>query len=336
MKIADFDLDRKVLVVAEIGNNHEGSYELAEKLIGLAAKAGADAVKFQTIVPDKLVAPDQKERIRQLNRFQFNHKQIRGLKKAADREKVIFLSTPFSIGAVAMLNDLVPAFKISSGDNNFLPLIAAVADTGKPILLSSGMAEMDEIEKTISFIRDRWGKSRIDDSRLAVLHCVVSYPTPPEEADLLAIRALQSLGVTVGYSDHTLGIEAAVLSIALGARIVEKHFTINKHYSDFRDHQLSADPEDMKELVRRIKEATVFLGDGKKRVLECEKENIERVRRSIVANCPLHPGDIIDFGHLNWVRMGHGLPPGSEDVLIGRRVKQFIGEGQAILPSSVE
>jgi N,N'-diacetyllegionaminate synthase len=336
MKIADFDLDQKVLIVAEIGNNHEGNYKLAEKLIRRAAEAGASAVKFQTIVPDKLVAPEQKERIRQLNRFQFSNKQMQGLKKTADREGVIFLSTPFSIGVVAMLKDLVPAFKISSGDNNFLPLIAAVADTGKPILLSSGMADMGEIKNTIAFIRDIWGKAGIDDSRLAVLHCVVSYPTPPEEANLLAIRELQSLGVTVGYSDHTLGIEAAVLAVVLGARIVEKHFTINKHYSNFRDHQLSADPQDMKELVKRIGEVTVLLGDGKKQVRECEKENVERVRRSIVASCPLHPGDIIDFRHLNWVRMGHGLPPGSEGVLIGKRVRQFIGEGQAILLSSVE
>jgi N,N'-diacetyllegionaminate synthase len=336
MKIADFDLDRKVLVVAEIGNNHEGNYELAERLIGLAAKAGADAVKFQTIVPGKLVAPEQKERLQQLDRFRFSDEQVWGLKKAADREGVIFLSTPFSIDAVAMLNDLVPAFKISSGDNDFLPLIAAVAHTGKPILLSTGMAGMEDIERTVAFIRDEWRTARVDDGQLAVLHCVVSYPTPPEEANLLAIQELQSLGVTAGYSDHTLGIDAAVLSVALGARIVEKHFTIDKCYSEFRDHQLSADPEDMKELVRRVREATVLLGDGKKRVRECEKENVERVRRSIVTNCPLNPGDVIGFHHLNWVRMGRGLPPGNEDALIGKRIKRFVDEGEPILLSDIE
>ena len=227
MKIGDFDLARDILVVAEIGNNHEGSYTLAEEMIGLAAQAGAGAVKFQTIVSDKLVSPRQEERIQQLERFRLSYDEFERLSKVAQQENVLFLSTPFDLESARFLEPLVPAFKIASGDNNFFPMIDIIARTGKPIILSTGLMDLTEISKTKDFIEQIWHENDID-QELAILHCVVGYPTTPSDANLLAIRQLQKLGVTVGYSDHTIGIEAAVLSVALGARIVEKHFTIAK------------------------------------------------------------------------------------------------------------
>lgn len=336
MIVGQIDTDREILVIAEIGNNHEGSYSLAEELIGRAAAAGAKAVKFQSIIPEKLVSSRDIDRIAQLKRFQLSQKQMEKLKCIADREGVLFLSTPFALESVAFLDNLVPAFKVASGDNNFYPLLAAIAGTGKPILLSTGMTVLEEIKEAVTFFHTTWSDCALPPASVAVLHCVASYPTPPDEANLLAIRTLQTLGVTVGYSDHTLGIEAAVLACALGARIIEKHFTIDKSYSTYRDHQLSADPAEFKEMVVRIKTGQVLLGDGEKRVMDCERESLPGVRRTIVARQHLKVGDIITWKDLNWIRLGYGLAPGCEKSLIGRRVLAAIDEGEAILTEKLE
>ena len=283
MRIGNVDTDKRVLVVAEIGNNHEGSYTLAEEMVRLAAEAGAGAVKFQTIIPESFVASSQKDRIRQLQRFQLSYDQYEELSRVAEREGILFLSTPFDIESARFLNALVPAFKISSGDNNFWALIDVIARTGKPIILSSGFTDLKEIRKTRDFIQKVWRECGIT-QELAVLHCVASYPVPPHEANLLAIRQLRDqLGVTVGYSDHTLGIEAAVLSVVLGARIIEKHFTVDKNYSDFRDHQLSADQKELAEMVKLVEKTVELLGDGEKHLQKSERENIGKMRRAIVA-----------------------------------------------------
>ena len=337
MKIGPVDLTKSILVVAEIGNNHEGNFACAEKLIREARKAGAGAVKFQTIVPDRLVSPQEKDRIRQLERFRFSYEQFERLSKIAKEENILFLSTPFDIESVRFLKPLVPAFKIASGDNNFFPLIDAIAQTGKPILLSSGLSGLAEILKTKNFIDRIWKKRGINvRQNLAILHCVVSYPTPINQANLLAIRALSRLGVTVGYSDHTFGIEAAVLSVALGARIIEKHFTLDKNFSDFHDHKISADPHEFKELVRRVQEADELLGTGIKAVQECEKKNVGKVRRSIAAGCGLNKDAVLRWKDLTWVRPGTGLAPGNEKKIIGRKLKRPVLAGEAILPSDLK
>ena len=333
MKIGNFDTDEQVFIVAEIGNNHEGSYTLAEEMIGYAAEAGADAVKFQSIIPKRLVSPKDMDRIAQLNRFQLSQEQMEKLKSIADQEGVLFLCTPFALESVSFLNNLVPAFKVASGDNDFYPLLAVIARTGKPILLSTGMAELKEIKQVVVFLHSIWKDCGIPPASLALLHCVVSYPTQPAEANLLIIRTLKTFEVTVGYSDHTLGIEAAVLACALGARIIEKHFTINKNHSSFRDHQLSADPQELNEMVRRIREVPVLLGDRNKRVLNCEQNS--NVRRSIIAARPMEAGEVITVKDLNWVRLGHGLAPGCEESLIGSRLRAAIDEGEAILPDNL-
>ncbi len=335
MKIGDFDLNQEVLVVAEIGNCHEGSLSLAEDLMGLAAKAGAGAVKFQTIVPEKLVSSVDKDRIEQLKKFRLTHEQFERLHKLAQKEKVLFLSTPFDVESVRFLEPLVPAFKIASGDNNFFPLIDTIVKTRKPIILSSGLTDLDEIKLTVDHIKKMWARDGICQD-LAVLHCVVNYPTELKDANLKAIEALKTLDVTVGYSDHTIGMEAAVLAVCLGARIVEKHFTVNKNHSSFRDHQMAADPKEMAELVARIKQVQIALGDGTKRVMDCEKENRLKVRRSIAAGRDLKKGCRIQEQDLTWVRPGHGWSPGEEKQLVGRVLAHDLKEGEIILESDVE
>ena len=335
MKIGSLDTDKNVIVIAEIGNNHEGSLDSAKEMIRQAASAGADIVKFQTIVPDRLVSVSQTDRIQQLGRFRFSYDDFRTLRDETERQGVLFLSTPFDIESAAFLNELVPAFKIASGDNTFFPLLSAVAKTGKPMLISAGLATLEEIRGTCDFVRETWCKEGIK-QELAVLHCVVSYPTPPEEANLRELETLRQLGTTIGYSDHTLGIDAAVLSVALGARLIEKHFTLDKSRSSFRDHQLSADPDDLRDMVRRIRQAEVLLGSAEKVPTPSEMQVMEKVRRSIVASRDLSAKTVLKWADLAWVRPGGGIPPGSEELVLNRTLRAAKGKGEMIVPSDLE
>ena len=237
--------------------------------------------------------------------------------------------TPFDIQSAQFLNPLVPAFKIASGDNNFYPLIEAVASLNKPILLSGGIATLAELQYTVDFIRRIWNKNRTPQD-LAVLHCVASYPTEKNEANLKAIESLKKLNVTVGYSDHTIGIDAAILSVALGARVIEKHFTIDKNYSDFRDHKIAADPKDLAELVKRVREAEIMLGDGVKRAMPSEELNREKVRRSIAVRRDMKAGETLQVADLIWVRPGNGLAPGEESSVVGRPLAKPAKKGQIL------
>jgi N-acetylneuraminate synthase/N,N'-diacetyllegionaminate synthase len=335
MKIGSFDLNKKVMVVAEIGNNHEGNLTLAKKMINLAAEAGADAVKFQTIIPEKLVSPDQTERIRQLRKFQFSYEQFAELKIIADREGVIFLSTPFDLESAFFLDGIVPAFKIASGDITFYQLLDTVAATGKPVILSTGASTLDEVVSAKQRIESVWSAMDVH-QELAVLHCVVSYPTALQDVNLKCLQTLAGLGATAGYSDHTMGIEAPVLSVALGARIIEKHFTIDKKYSDFRDHSLSADPADFQEMVRRIREAEVVMGNGDKCPRTCEAESMKAVRRSAFSIDSFAKGHRLGRNDILWARPGTGIPPISEDRIVGGVLKRDLKKGEPILFSDLE
>ncbi|MFC1828426.1 N-acetylneuraminate synthase family protein, partial [Thermodesulfobacteriota bacterium] len=289
----------------------------------------------QTIVPERLVSINQTNRIKQLERFSLSYNEFEKLAKVAERENILFLSTPFDIESARFLEPLVPAFKIASSDNTFYPLIEEIASTGKPIIISTGLANLNDIVKTRDYIYRIWGKEG-GQQEMAFLHCVSCYPTPPSDANLLAIRSLKQLGTTVGYSDHTLGIDAAVLSVALGARIIEKHFTLDKNFSDYRDHSLSADPTELALLIKKVKTAETLLGNGGKHLEDCEAGNVELIRRSIVACDYLEKGTVITWEHLNWVRPGYGLSPGNEEQLIGKRLKQSMKQGEMILPDHVK
>lgn len=338
MRIAKHDTAERVFIIAEVGNNHEGDFGRAREMVAAAAQAGADAVKFQTIDPPRLVSAQQTERIAQLSRFKLSHDQFASLAEEARARGILFLSTPFDLDAVRFLSPLVPAFKVASPDNTFFPLLAAVAATGKPVLLSAGLCGGPELAESVSFLKRQWGAGEAADvsDRLALLHCVSTYPTPDDQAGLRAIPRLAQHGATPGYSDHTLGVEAAVLSVALGARIVEKHFTLDKTREGFRDHQLSADPSDMAELVRRVRQAEAMLGADQVCCAPCEEPGRVAYRRAIVAAGDLPEGTALSPEHLDWVRPGGGLAPGQEDLLLGRKLKRAVRRGEMIVPADLQ
>lgn len=330
MRIGSIDLEKEVLIVAEIGNNHEGSCALAEEMIERAAAAGAGAVKFQTFRTEHYVTSRNKARFEQLKSYELTFAEFARLKKRADEAGVIFLSTPFDIISARFLNELVPAFKISSGDNTFYPLLETVASFKKPVLFSCGLSTVEQIKYSKALIECIWEKNGVDPGFVA-LHCVSSYPVPAREANLSAIRTLKKeLRCLVGYSDHTLGLEASVVSVILGARVVEKHFTVDKGYSNFRDHQLSADPKEFKVLVERIRTAQELLGTGKKEMQEGERKIAGQVRRSIAASRDLKMGEVIRVEDITWVRPGEGIPPGRESKVIGRTVAREVVRGELI------
>jgi sialic acid synthase SpsE len=331
VKIQDFDLDQKVFVVAEIGNNHEGSFSLAEELVGRAAEAGADAVKFQTIVPNRLVHCADKDRLEKLKQFQLSDDQFRQLAALASRLGVVFFSTAFDVETARFLDTIQQVHKISSGDNNFIALIETVAAFGKPMMLSTGLSGVEGLRDASERIFGVWKQHGVAPG-LCMQHCVSSYPTPHDEANLNAIPTMAKLfpEVTVGYSDHTLGIEAAIYSVAAGARVVEKHFTVDKNHSDFRDHALSADPAEMRQLVSSIRSLETLLGGGSLAPRECEQSLQVGARRSIAAAADLPAGTVLSHGDLTWLRPGTGLPPGSEEALVGRTMRRSVAAGELI------
>ena len=333
MKIGNFDTSEKVLIVAEIGNNHEGDFSLAKEMIDAAAESGADAIKLQTITPHRLVSPKEKKRIEQLRKFSFTRDQFVALKERADKKNVMFLSTPFDIEAVDWLTPLVPAFKIASGDNDFWPLLEKIAFTGKPVILSLGFGRIRNASKIASFFKRIWRDSDIAFPSLAFLHCMVSYPTPDDQANLRGIANIKFENVIPGYSDHTLGIKASELAVACGARIIEKHFTLNTSQSDFRDHQLSADPSELKALVHAIADVEKFLGKYDSSIGSCEEENLTAMGRSIASNRDINVGETVSIADICWVRPRMGLKPGEEHLIIGKKLSLPINEGDFFSPT---
>lgn len=330
MRIGNSDLSEKVFIIAEVGNNHEGDFSLAQRMVALAARAGVDAVKFQTIRPERFCSRKNEQRFQTLKRFELSDEQFSKLAETARDEGIHFMSTPFDIESVDMLDALVPVFKIASGDMLFFPLLKKIARTKKPVIMSTGMANLEEVRQARGAIEDVWRTQNINPG-IVLLHCVVSYPTPINEANLQAIATLRGeFGDLVGYSDHTLGIDAAVLSVALGARVIEKHFTIDKNHSTFRDHQLSADPAEMQALVERVRIASELLGSGQKSAGASESANIGPVRRSIVAARTLAVGHVLAADDLTWMRPGDGIAPGKEDLLIGKKLKIALECGDLI------
>ena len=331
MKIKKINTKEKVLIIAEIGNNHEGSFALAEDMIGMAAEAGVDAVKFQTFQTEHYVSSNDKERFNKLKSFELTFSEFEKLSNVAKDMGVLFLSTPFDIESALFLNSIVDAMKISSGDNNFYPLIETIAATGKPIIMSSGLANIQQILKSKALIEKIWAKKDIVEN-LAILHCVSAYPVKPQFANLKSILTLnESLNCTIGYSDHTLGTHAAILSVGLGAQIIEKHFTIDKNFSDFRDHQISSDPVEMKHLVRSVREAEKMMGSGNKVAQMPEIEISPHIRRSIIARHSLHKDQILSLEDITWVRPSGGIEPGEEQRIIGKRLNKNIKKGEQIM-----
>lgn len=336
MRIGRHDPARRVFIIAEAGNNHEGDFGRARAMVAAAAQAGADAVKFQTFRTEHYVSGANPARFAMLRRFELSFDQFALLKEEADRHGLVFLSTPFDLESARFLDQLVPAFKIASGDNSFFPLLRYVAGFGKPVLLSCGMLGLDGVRVAVQALREVWAGQGADPG-LAALLCVTSYPAPPADVNLAAMLPLaQAVQALPGYSDHALGVEAAVLSVAAGARIVEKHFTLRKDLSDFRDHQLSADPAELALMVARIREAETLLGCPEKRLRDSEAPVEPLVRRSVALARPLAAGQVLGPGDFTWIRPGGGFAPGEEASLAGRRLVRDVAAFEILTPEMLE
>lgn len=331
MRIGPVDLDQRVLVVAEVGVNHEGDAAVAGVLVEAAARAGADAVKFQTYDPFEYVAIDDRPRHDRVARFALTQERFQELSALARRCGIMFLSTPLGAASADFLDPLVPAFKISSGDLVHLALVRHVAAKGKPLLLSTGMATTEEIDAAVEAVRQALPDGAPLADRLALLHCVTSYPAPDETANLLSIPYLrQRYGLTIGYSDHTVGTLACEAAVALGARVIEKHFTYRKGDQKFRDHALSADPADLAALVRRIRRLEPMLGRPGKFRQPPEAEMLVSMRRSLTARRDIAAGEIITAAMLASARPATGLPVEEIDRVIGCEAVRDIERGQVI------
>lgn len=325
MKIGSFDASKKVLIVAEAGNNHEGDAGRARELVRQAAASGAHAIKFQTFTAQRFISPRDAARLARFKSFELSSETFAELSELARSLGLLFMSTPLDLPSVDVLDGLVDAYKIASGDNDFFPLLEAAAAKRKPVIISTGLATPAQLRKSVAAAKRA--------PSLVLLHCVCSYPVEAAQANLRAIEALRKAfpRLSVGYSDHTLGIEASVLSVALGARVIEKHFTLDKNQSEFRDHKLSADPAEMKELVRRVAEAEALLGRAEKKAMPCEEALLPLVRRSISAAADLPAGHRLRPQDLLWLRPSGGLAPGLEKKVLGRRLKRALALGEPIL-----
>lgn len=325
MIIGNHDTATAPLLIAEIGNNHEGDRALAMDLVDAALEAGADAVKIQLIDPPRLVSVTQKERIAQLGRYRLPLDDYLEMGRRTRAKGRLFMASAFDVDSLAAILPELDAVKIASGDLNFPPLLEKAAASGVPVILSSGMATLDEIRASVALLVGALPAGRSAQDTLAVLHCVSLYPTPIEQANLAAITTLKAaFDLTIGYSDHTLGPEAAVVAVALGARIVEKHFTLDKGRTTFRDHALSADPADLRRLAEVLRQFDAMLGSGARSDAMADAETRLAVRRSLVAARDLPEGAIVGASDIDCVRPGTGMPPTAAASVVGRRLRRSL------------
>ena len=322
MLIQNFNTKKKIFLIAEIGNNHEGSIKLAKKLINLAKKNGADAVKFQYIEPEKLLNKNiSPEKINFLNKICLNFSKFLELKKYADKIGIIFLCSIFNDEKNKIFSRLVPAFKIASGDNNNINNINNLIKYKKPIFLSTGMLTNLEIKKILKKIKIK--KNKLSD-KLCLMHCVSNYPLEKKDINLNKINFLKKLNVTIGYSDHSLGIQACMVAASLGARVIEKHFTINHNYSTFRDHQLSMNPEQLKDLALSLKEINEIIGKNENQIPISEKKNITQNRRGVYAKNNLKKGHKIKLNDLALLRPQGKISLEKINLIIGKKIKKNV------------
>ncbi|AKB29021.1 N-acetylneuraminate synthase [Methanosarcina siciliae C2J] len=338
--------DEPCFIIAEAGVNHNGDIYIAKKLIDVAADVGADAVKFQTFKADKLVLPDadkaeyqtkntgsQDTQYQMLKKLELTESNFEELKAYAETKNIIFLSTPFDNESVDFLDSLgVPLFKIGSGDLTNLPLLQHIAKKNKPVILSTGMSTLGEIEDALRILTNKGLRDII------ILHCITSYPAKADEANLKVIRTLKScFKLPVGLSDHTLGINVSFAARVLGACVIEKHFTLDKKLPG-PDHGASLDPEELRALVNGMREIESALGDGIKRPTK-EEENITKfVRKKIVACTDIPRGTIIEEVMVMLKRVGteEGIEPKYFYSVLGKKTLQDININSPIKWTMIE
>ena len=320
-------MSAQTLIIAEAGVNHNGDIKLAKKLIDVAVNAGADFVKFQTFNADRLATHAAKKaeyQAQTTDRNETQHEMLRRLELTlamhheliahCKMRKIGFFSTGFDIESVDFLASLGQnLFKIPSGEITNLPYLRHIGRLGKPIILSTGMSNMPEIESAIKAL-EQAGTLR---SKITVLHCTTEYPTPMCDVNLRAMQSIQTeLGVAIGYSDHTLGIEVAVAAVAMGATVIEKHFTLDRTLPG-PDHKASLEPAELKTMVSSIRNIELALGDGVKQLAPSEAKNILVARKSIVASKDIQIGEKFSAENLATKRSGVGISPMRWDEVIG-------------------
>ena len=331
-------------IIAEAGVNHEGSMDTAKRLIDEAKEGGADAIKFQTYKAETLASkhspaywdtnkePTQSQYELFKKHDSFWKSECEELKNYCDQADILFLSTPFDVESASFLNDLMPVFKISSSDITNKPFIEYMAKLGKPIILSTGASNLDEIRDAVSWIRPF-------DIPLSLLHCILNYPTDDENANLAMISDLntQFPEHVIGYSDHTLPKDMKVLEAAwlLGAQILEKHFTHDKSLPG-NDHYHAMDKEDLKHFISRVKDMQKILGSTEKRALDSEAPARANARRSLVFTKDLPAGSTLQASDLTWKRPASGISPKDLEQIIGRRLEQSVEKDTVLIETLLQ
>ncbi len=322
-------INNNVCIIAEAGINHNGDVKLAKRLIDEAKMAGADIVKFQTFDPVKIASKNaamanyQKEntgtdenQISMLSRVCLDKYEFIELADYCKTVGIVFLSTPFDVDSIHFLNNLQEIWKIPSGAITDYPFLVEAAKTGKDIILSTGMCTMDEIDNALTVLRDNGAGSII------ILHCTTQYPTPVSEVNLRAMISIREhCGCEVGYSDHTEGIEIPIAAVALGARVIEKHFTLDRTM-DGPDHKASLEPHELKDMINSIRNIELAMGTGEKVPSQSELMNIDVVRKSIIASKDIQKGEVFTEDNLTTKRPGTGISPMRWKEIIGLRANR--------------
>lgn len=333
-------MQKRVLIIAEAGVNHNGDLAKAKELIQVAKDAGADFVKFQTFKAEKIVSKAAKKAVYQkentgneddsqfamLKALELSEQAHRMLIDECEKVGIKFLSTAFDLDSIDFLDDLgIPFFKIPSGEITNYPYLKRVAEKGKPVVLSTGMANIDEIGAAIDVL-EKFGILR---NQITVLHCNTEYPTPMSDVNLLAMHHIsKQFGVEVGYSDHTMGIEVSIAAVALGAKVIEKHFTLDKNLPG-PDHKASLEPAELKNMISAIRNIELAIsGDGIKKPSASEQKNKSIVRKSLHFKRELKGGHIIDLEDFDVLRPATGINPMEIFVYIGKKLAHNVSAGQ--------
>lgn len=331
---------QKTLIIAEAGVNHNGDINLAKKLIGAAKDANADVVKFQTFIAEKGISKHAKKANYQLQTTDARESQLDMVKKLElspqDHHTLIahckkigieFLSTPFDFQSIDLLHQLnLQTFKIPSGEITNLPYLRKIGVLNKQVILSTGMSNLGEIENAINILVNA-GTHR---HNITILHCNTQYPTPMQDVNLKAMQTIQqAFHLPVGYSDHTNGIHIPIAAVAMGAKVIEKHFTLDRSMEG-PDHQASLEPQEFKMMVQYIRDIEIALGDGIKQTSKSEEANKMLARKSVVANRPIKSGETFNQNNLDIKRPANGLSPMEWDNIIGKIAKRDFQEDEPI------
>ena len=312
----------KTWIVAEIGVNHEGNESVAADLIQKASDCGVDAVKFQTYEADYYISTVQPERRDRVSKFELSREAFVRLSNIAKDCGITFFSTPLSFNDIDFLDEIIPLFKVSSGDITYIDLIRYIAQKNKPMIISTGSSTREEIQTAVDTVLSVQPDAR-ESGKLMLMHCVSAYPTPPKETNLANIKWLNdNFNLPTGYSDHTLGIKACELAIAAGAIALEKHFTYQKENQAFHDHALSADPEDLKQLVQSVRTAEQYIGNYSRKRMPSEEKILSNMRRSIAAAVDISKDVPVKKEWLTFLRPAWGLPPDQLNEVLGKPLKR--------------